>query len=54
MMGHIQKSIGNNFGTRCLAWTAGEISDLDLFTDVKKIAEEASLHYTIPNEYTKL
>lgn len=54
MMGHIQKSIGNNFGTRTLAWAAGEISDFEIFKDVKKIADEAQLHYTIPDEYTKI
>jgi ParB family chromosome partitioning protein len=54
MMNHVQKSIGNNFGTRCLAWAAGNISDIAIFQDIKQISEEAGLHYTIPDERTKL
>lgn len=54
MQQHIQKIIGNNFGTRCLAWAAGEINDLDLFRDIKAIADEADIAYEIPGERTKL
>lgn len=54
MMSHIQKSIGNNFGTRCLAWASGEISDMSLFQDIKEIATRSELHYTIPDERTKI
>lgn len=50
MMNHIQNHIGNNFGTRCLAWVAGNISDLEIFRDIKEIAEKSSIYYTIPGE----
>lgn len=45
---HIIDSIGANFGTRCLAWAAGEISDLDLYGDIKEIAEDLDILYTPP------
>jgi ParB family chromosome partitioning protein len=48
MQDHIQTAIGNNFGTRCLAWAAGEISDLELFRDIEEIAIKAEIKYTIP------
>ena len=48
MQDHIQDAVGNNFGTRCLAWCAGEISDFDLFQDLEQIAIKAGLKYTIP------
>lgn len=48
MQDHIQNAIGNNFGTRCLAWAAGEISDLELYKDIKAIALKADINYTIP------
>jgi ParB family chromosome partitioning protein len=48
MQDHIQHAIGNNFGTRCLAWAAGEISDLELFRDIEEIAIKAEIQYTIP------
>jgi len=50
MMDHVQDSIGNNFGTRCLAWCAGEISDSEIFYEVKKIADEKGRAYIIPRE----
>jgi ParB/RepB/Spo0J family partition protein len=50
MMDHIQGAIGNNFGTRCLAWSSGEISSLELFNDIKEIAEEEGKHYEIPEK----
>lgn len=48
MLEHIQESIGNNFGTRCLAWAGGEISDLELFRDIKEIADKVGLNYDMP------
>ena len=48
MQEHIQESVGNNFGTRCLAWAAGEISDFELFKDVQYIAEKEGKIYKIP------
>lgn len=50
MQEHIQDSIGNNFGTRCLAWCAGTISDEELFGDIKNIAQELNKYYEIPVE----
>lgn len=50
MMDHIQTYVGNNFGTRCLAWAAGEISDNDVFRDVKELADEEGVNYEIPRE----
>lgn len=54
MMEHIQKSIGNNFGTRCLAWASGNISDYQLFSDINEISAKAGLHYTFPTETSGL
>jgi len=54
MQGHIQKIIGNNFGTRCLAWSVGEINDLEIFRDIKEIAAKAGIPYEIPDERTPL
>lgn len=39
MQHHIQQAVGNNFGTRLLAWCAGEIDDLEIFYDIKNIAQ---------------
>lgn len=39
----------NNFGTRCLAWAAGEISDIDLFGDIANIADNEEIMYKIPH-----
>jgi ParB family chromosome partitioning protein len=50
MQDHIREAIGNNFGTRCLAWAAGEINDFELFQDIERIAIEARLPYHIPYE----
>jgi len=48
MQTHVREAIGNNFGTRCMAWAMGEISDLELYRDVQKIADEAGISYDIP------
>ncbi len=53
MQDHIQTTIGNNFGTRCLAWAAGEISDLDLYRDIQEIAARVGILYKIPYEEAK-
>jgi ParB/RepB/Spo0J family partition protein len=50
MMEHIQDNIGNNIGTRCMAWAAGEISDLDLYRDIKQFADAQGKPYAIPQE----
>lgn len=50
MIDHINKAVGMNFGTRCLAWAAGEISDLELFHDIKGLANERGKYYEIPTQ----
>jgi ParB family chromosome partitioning protein len=50
LMDHIQQNLGNNFGTRCLSWAAGEISDLEIFHDMKNIADNEEKPYEIPKE----
>jgi ParB family chromosome partitioning protein len=51
MIEHIMDTIEPNFGTRCLAWAAGEISDMELFGDIKKMAEDCGLPYRFPAGY---
>jgi len=50
MQNHIQESIGNNLGTRCLAWAAGEINDFDLFQNIEELAITENKKYLIPYE----
>jgi len=50
MQSHIRKVLGNNFGTRCLGWAAGQIPDVDLFCDIKAIAQEEGKEYEVPTE----
>jgi len=50
MMEHVQDAIGNNFGTRCMAWMLGNISSLELYQDVKDIADKSDIPYSIPSE----
>jgi ParB family chromosome partitioning protein len=42
----------NLFGlhTRCLAWAAGEVSDAELFADVKEYSEGIGVSYSVPVE----
>jgi len=49
MLFHIQDALGNGLYTRCLAWAAGEISDNDLFGDLKHFAEKEGTTYLLPN-----
>lgn len=51
MMEHIQEYIGNNFGTRCLAWAAGEITTADLMINIREKAEEQGISYTIRDHW---
>lgn len=44
------KVISPQFGTRCLSWAAGHISDLDLFCDIREICELQNIPYTLPKE----
>jgi ParB family transcriptional regulator, chromosome partitioning protein len=49
MIEHIKESLGTyNFGTRCLAWAAGEISDFELFGDIENIAKHEDIPYVKP------
>lgn len=47
--------VKSNFGTRCLAWAAGEISDLDLYRDMRVVAEDLGLPtFRIPQSVTDI
>jgi len=48
MMEHIQGTIGNGLHTRCLAWAAGQISNGELYQDLKIYALENDKPYTEP------
>jgi len=48
MMAMIQTSLGNGLFTRCLAWAAGEISDADLYGDLKERATRDNKVFTPP------
>jgi len=49
MIDHIKGGLGTfNFGTRCLAWAAGEIDDYELFGDIKNIADAEEIPYEKP------
>ena len=49
MMGHIQNAVGNNFGTRCLAWASGEISNIELIEDIQEVANANGIVYVRPD-----
>ena len=49
MMSHIQNAIGNNFGTRCLAWASGEITNIELIEDIQEAANEKNIIYVRPD-----
>jgi len=40
--------LGPNLATRALAWTSAEISDIDLYRDIKEACEEKGVDYEIP------
>ena len=48
MMEHIQDSVGVGFHTRCLAWAAGEVTDEELYVDIREYATDSGISYTIP------
>jgi ParB family chromosome partitioning protein len=48
MQSHIREAVGNSFGTRCLAWAAGEISDLEIYRDIEAQSIELGVNYNIP------
>lgn len=50
MREHIYDTLGPSFTTRVCAWVAGEISDFDLYQDLKIEAEKIGKQYTIPTE----
>jgi len=47
-MNDVQESVGNSFATRCLAWAAGEVSTLELYTDLKSEAQDKGTPFSIP------
>lgn len=49
MQDHIREGVGNGLHTRCLAWAAGEISDLELYHSLKLWDEQNGTgNYVIP------
>lgn len=50
MMERIQSILGNSLATRCLAWTAGEISTADLETDIREAAHEKGVPYEVSKD----
>lgn len=48
MQEHIIDTIGGNFGTRCLAWASGEISDMDLYRDLRDMCKVKGIPYSLP------
>lgn len=48
MIDHIILSVGENLGTRCLAWTTGTVTDDEMFKELAKIAELKGLEYEAP------
>lgn len=48
MMDHIQTRIGNNLGTRSMAWCAGEISNMEMYLSLKEFADENGQNYSMP------
>lgn len=48
MLYHIQDTIGNGLHSRCLAWAAGEVSNTELFQDLRTKADETGITYTLP------
>jgi ParB family chromosome partitioning protein len=48
MIEHILEVLGPNLATRALAWTSAEISDIDLYRDIKEACEEKGVDYEIP------
>lgn len=51
MQDAIRDAVGNNVGTRSLAWAAGEISDKEMYEELKRLADEMGLPYSIPVEF---
>lgn len=44
----IQEQIGNNIGTRLLAWTAGEVDDKEIYDALVEYAKEKELNFVPP------
>lgn len=52
MQDAIREAIGNNFATRCLAYAAGEISEMELYEDLKVEADNLGIPYSVPQIIT--
>lgn len=48
MIDHILDVAGSNFGTRALAWAAGEIKDGEMFDEIRAIVEAQGKTYIMP------
>jgi ParB/RepB/Spo0J family partition protein len=53
MIEMISKAIGFGFYTRCLAWSAGEISDFELMRDLRDEASKRGIKWEIPADIIK-
>lgn len=53
MSEHIAEIIGYCFATRCLAWTNGEIADIELYRDLKEEAEILGKTYKLPEDVSE-
>lgn len=53
MQSHIRTAIGNCLATRVLGWAAGEISDFEIFGDIKVIADAEEKPYEVSREPLK-
>lgn len=51
MLDHVIENTGTGLHTRCLAWAAGEISDIDLYESIKVHALENGKTYVRPTSY---
>lgn len=48
---HIGDTLGYSLTTRVLAWAAGELTDLQLYGDIRTEAESRRIFYQVPAEY---
>lgn len=50
MIEHIGKYLGYSLTTRVLAWASGEIADIQVYSDIRKQADEQGVFYEMPAE----
>lgn len=52
MIDHLLQVTKSGLHTRCLAWSAGEISDYELYQDIATHCKDNNIPYTIPKNVT--